>query len=242
MELLKELRKEGFKVEPTEFSPYGITFLERPKMNFQAINSFKQGFFEVQDEGSQLASLRMKVKPGDIILDYCGGSAGKTLAFAPFTQNKGQIFIHDIRKSILLEAKKRLRRAKIQNFQVNSDKNALLSNIGSKCDWVLLDVPCTGTGTLRRNPENKYKFSFAKFSELRDVQAELLEEALLFVKPNKGRIVYTTCSILHEENLSQVTKFCSKHNWVIEDDSVFETFPKSNGMDGFFSATLIKKH
>lgn len=239
-ELKSILYKEGFKVEETKHSPYGLTFITRPKMNFYSIESFKQGYFEIQDEGSQLASLRVKCKPGDIVLDYCGGSGGKSLAFAPFMQNRGQIFIHDIRKNILLEAKRRLRRAKIQNFQLQEDKSKLHSHLANKCDWVLLDVPCSGSGTLRRNPEYKYKFDIDKFKELRKVQEEILEESLLFVKP-KGKIVYTTCSILHEENLSQITKFCTKHGYEIENDSVFETIPESNGMDGFFSATLVKK-
>lgn len=210
-------------------------------MNFFSLDLFKKGFFEIQDEGSQLVSLRIKTKPGDCVLDYCGGSAGKTLAFAPYMQNKGQIFVHDIRKNILLEAKRRLRRANIQNYQLADNKNKLLFSMKNKFDWVLLDVPCSGTGTLRRNPEFKYKFNLDKFEELRKVQLEILEESLLFVKP-KGKIVYTTCSLLHEENLSQVVKFCSKHNYSIEDDNVFETLPISNGMDGFFSATLIKNN
>lgn len=238
---MRLLEKEGFKVEPTKFSPYGVNFVSKPKMKFGDLDFFNKGYFEIQDEGSQLAAMRMKVKPGDIILDYCGGAAGKSLAFAPFTQNKGQIFIHDIRKNILLDAKKRLRRAGVQNFQISSDKNNLLSHLGGKCDWVLVDVPCSGTGTIRRNPEIKYNFSFEKFKEIRNIQQEILEEALLFVKPNKGKIVYTTCSILHEENLSQIVKFCGKHDWEIEDNNVFETLPQSRGMDGFFSTTLIKR-
>mmetsp|Transcript_13132 Transcript_13132/g.13714 ORF Transcript_13132/g.13714 Transcript_13132/m.13714 type:complete len:462 (+) Transcript_13132:27-1412(+) len=239
-DLLVLLRKEGFRVEPTKYSPYGVTFLSRPKTNFANIRIFNDGFFEVQDEASQLAALRVKAKPGDIILDYCSGSGGKTLAFAPFTQNKGQIFLHDIRKNILIEAKKRLKRANIQNFQLFGDKSLLHNAVAGKCDWVLLDVPCSGTGAMRRNPENKYSFSLEQLKSLREKQSEILEEALLYVKPEKGKIVYTTCSILHEENLSQVMKFCGKHNWKIENETVFETTPKSGGMDGLFSATLVK--
>lgn len=240
-ELKDLLIKRGFEVEETKYSPYGINFLSRPKMNFFSLDIFKDGYFEIQDEASQLASLRVKCKPGDIVLDYCGGSGGKTLAFAPFMQNKGQIFIHDIRKNILLEAKRRLRRAKIQNFQLQDDKSYLHSQLSNKCDWVLIDVPCSGSGTLRRNPEYKYKFSLEKFKELRETQEEILEEAMLFLN-SKGRIVYTTCSILHEENLSQITKFCTKNKFTIENDTVFETIPQSKGMDGFFSATLVKNH
>lgn len=162
------------------------------------------------------------------------------MAFAPFMKNKGQIFLHDIRKNILLEAKRRIRRAGIQNVQFHNDKKYLLSLIGGKCDTVLLDVPCTGTGTLRRNPENKYKFSLERYRELLEVQRELLEESLMFIKPKVGRIVYTTCSLLYEENLSQVLKFCKRHGFCIENDRILQTEPTRNGMDGFFSVTLIK--
>jgi len=178
-------------------------------------------------------------KPGDIILDYCGGSAGKSLALAPFTLGKGQLFIHDIRKNILIEARRRLRRASVQNYQLHNDKEALRKILKGKCDWILLDVPCSGSGTIRRNPDLKMKFSLQRFDELLSIQETILEEATHFLKPN-GKIVYVTCSLIQDENLNQIVKFCKKFGFKIENETTFQTVPKSNRMDGFFSATLIK--
>ena len=266
VELLDKLKQFNFQVAKTQFSPLGITIIKdnnnynkikdfdeeidsdivyntssRSKINIRAPkikDIFREGYFEIQDEASQLTICRLDIKQGDQILDYCCGSGGKALALASLTQNKGQIYLHDVRKKVLLESRKRMKRAGVQNFQIiNNDGDKL--RLQFKMDWVILDVPCSGTGTLRRNPENKYKFSLDFLKELKVIQFDLLEEALLYVKPT-GRIVYITCSLLHEENLSQVVKFCSKHNWKIENNEIFETFPKSDGMDGFFSCVLIK--
>lgn len=233
------LQEKGLIVKKTKYSSLGIQFTSDKKSNFTNLNLYKNGFFDIQDEGSQLVGLRVKAQPNQIILDYCAGSGGKTLTFAPFMKNSGQIFLHDKRENILLEAKKRLKRAGIQNYQICKNKEELLVKIGKKCDWVVLDVPCSGTGTLRRNPENKYKFNMDYLSKLRETQEDILSEALLYVKPDTGKIVYITCSLLYEENLAQITKFCEKYNWIVENNEIFETLPKSNGMDGFFSATLI---
>jgi 16S rRNA C967 or C1407 C5-methylase (RsmB/RsmF family) len=150
---------------------------------------------------------------------------------------KGQIFIHDIRKNILVEAKRRLRRAGIQNYQLSNDKKNIKENLKNKCDWVLLDVPCSGSGTLRRNPDLKWKFSLEKLEETLKVQETILNEALELVKPN-GRIVYITCSLIQDENLNQVMRFCKKFGLKIENETIFQTVPKSKQMDGFFSVTL----
>lgn len=238
-DLYRSLRSKGLDISKTEHSPYGITFNSHLRSNFFNMDEFKWGQFEVQDEGSQLVSLRVNCRPGDIILDYCGGSAGKTLAIAPFTQGKGQIYVHDVRKNILLEAKRRLRRAGVQNYQLNNDKASIKNLLKNKCDWVMLDVPCSGSGTIRRNPDLKWKFSLEKLEETLAVQESILLESLDLVKPN-GRIVYITCSLLQEENLNQIYKFCKKYGLKIENNSVFQTLPKSKKMDSFFSVTLIK--
>lgn len=152
---------------------------------------------------------------------------------------KGQIFIHDIRKNILVEARRRLRRAGVQNYQLHNDKNSLREILKNKCDWVLLDVPCSGSGTLRRNPDLKWKFSIEKLEETLKVQETILEEALDLIKPY-GRIVYVTCSLIQEENIYQILKFCKKFGLKIENDRIFQTVPKSKQMDGFFSVTLTR--
>jgi 16S rRNA (cytosine967-C5)-methyltransferase len=118
--------------------------------------------------------MRVDCKPGDLVLDYCGGSGGKSLGFAPFMHNKGQIYLHDIRKSVLLQAKQRLRRAGVQNCQVHHDKAKLKEILHQKCDWVMLDVPCSGTGVMRRNPDLRWKFNLERLSELSKVQELIL--------------------------------------------------------------------
>jgi 16S rRNA (cytosine967-C5)-methyltransferase len=128
----------------------------------------------------------------------------------------------------------------VLNYQLHFDKTRLKSILHEKCDWILLDVPCTGSGTLRRNPDMKWKFSLNRLEELLEIQGQIFEESLDLLKPD-GRIAYTTCSILQEENLNQVVKFCQRYGMKIENDNVFQTLPKSRQMDGFFSVTLIKK-
>lgn len=185
--------------------------------------------------------MRVDCKPKQIVVDYCGGSAGKTLCFAPFMHNTGQIYVHDIRKSVLLQAKQRLKRAGVQNAQVHSDKQKLRALLKNKVDWILLDVPCTGTGVMRRNPDSKYKFTVERLHELMKIQEMILEESLHFLRDENSKIVYSTCSILPEENIIQVARFCERHNFQIEGGEVFQTIPKRRGMDGFFSATLVPK-
>jgi len=150
---------------------------------------------------------------------------------------KGQIFIHDIRKHILLEAKKRLRRAGVQNYQLIQRKDELFRDFKGKFDWILLDVPCSGSGTMRRNPDLKWKFSYDKLEEYINIQEKIFEETLNLIKPN-GRIVYITCSLFQEENMNQIIKFQKKYGVKIENNSIFQTVPISNKMDGFFSVTL----
>ncbi|MFS8564026.1 MAG: RsmB/NOP family class I SAM-dependent RNA methyltransferase [Rhabdochlamydiaceae bacterium] len=142
-----------------EHSPTGIVFHER--VNFWILDEFKAGLFEVQDEASQLISSLVDAKPKQQVLDFCAGAGGKTLAFAPDMQNKGQIYLHDIRSSALQEARKRANRAGIQNVQFG-----LHGKLKNKMDRVLVDVPCSGTGTYRRNPDLKWKFSTALLNAL----------------------------------------------------------------------------
>jgi len=147
-----------------------------------------------------LLGMRVDCKPKQTVLDYCGGSGGKTLVFAPFMHNSGQIYLHDIRKSVILQAKQRLRRAGVQNAQVHEDKVRLRQLLKHRCDWVLLDVPCSGSGVLRRNPDLKWKFTLEKLQELIKLQHLILDEALHFLRDDTSKIVYSTCSVLPEEN------------------------------------------
>jgi 16S rRNA (cytosine967-C5)-methyltransferase len=229
-EELMKLWEGKFTMLPCSKAGAGIQFQRREALF--SLPEFQAGLFEVQDEGSQLVSSLMDVKPGDHVLDYCSGSGGKTLAFAPLTQGKGQIYLHDIRPWILIEARKRLKRAGIQNAQFVLPKKQV--------DWILADVPCSGTGTLRRNPDAKWKIDGAMIQRLIQQQREIVKEALQHLKAN-GRFVYSTCSILPEENEDQVAYFLKNHPLVLEKEPL-KLLPVEGGMDGFFAAVFKKQN
>ncbi|MES2344358.1 MAG: RsmB/NOP family class I SAM-dependent RNA methyltransferase [Chlamydiota bacterium] len=231
---LLNIWRDQYSVLPTLHAPCGITF--QRKINFFDTEEFRKGFFEVQDEGSQLVANLIEALPKQQILDYCAGSGGKTLAFAPKMQNKGIIYLHDIRPHALEEAKKRLRRAGIQNAQLlyHDDKNK--AKLEKKMDWVLADVPCTGTGTLRRNPDMKWKFDVTRLEALLLEQRMIFEKALQFLNAD-GKIVYATCSMLPQENQDQIRYFQEKFDLIL-DAPPFISLPSEGGMDGFFAAVL----
>ena len=227
-----------YEVSPCARSEYGILF--HKKLNFFSLAEFQEGLFEVQDEGSQLLGQLVKAEPKQRVLDYCAGSGGKTLTFAPNMQGTGQIYLHDIRLHTLHEARKRLKRAGIQNAQILPDTDTVkLKKLKKQMDWVLVDAPCTGTGTLRRNPDMKWRYEDAMLQQLVSQQRVIFEKALSFMKPD-GRIVYATCSLLQEENQKQVEHFIKTYNLVVEGEP-FSTLPVAGGMDGFFGVVLRHK-
>lgn len=232
-ELLK-LWQGKYEVLPCQHAPHGINFLK--KLNFFSLPEFKKGFFEVQDEGSQLLAQLVQSQPGQLVMDFCAGSGGKTLAFAPLMQNSGQIFLHDVRNYALQDARKRLRRAGIQNAQIIQSEDQKLKKLKKKMDWVLVDAPCSGTGTLRRNPDMKWKFNPEMLLRLIGQQRMIFEKALSYMKP-QGRIVYGTCSLLPQENEQQLNHFIKTYQLKIE-GQIFQSFPTSGGMDGFFGVVL----
>jgi 16S rRNA C967 or C1407 C5-methylase (RsmB/RsmF family) len=226
-----------YDVSPCTTSSLGIVFHKR--MNFFTLPEFKEGLFEVQDEGSQRIGDLVQAQPGDLIMDYCSGSGGKTLAFAHKTGNSGQIYLHDIRKAVLLEAKKRLKRAGIQNAQTIAPDSPTLNKLKKKMDWVLVDVPCSGTGTLRRNPDMKWKFSEEMLTRLIGQQRVIFEKALSFLSL-KGSIVYATCSVLRQENETQIDHFVRVYQLERVGEPL-KTLPTVGGPDGFFGQVLRRK-
>ncbi len=235
-ELLATWSKE-YPVTPGKYSETAIHFAKR--LPLFCLPEFHKGFFEVQDEGSQLVAELIDVKPGEQVLDYCAGSGGKALALAPKLEGKGQIYLHDIREHVLLEARRRLKRAGIQNGQCVKPDSSHLSKLKKKFHWVLADVPCSGTGTLRRNPDMKWKFSEEMVDRLVGEQRLIFERALSFVRPD-GYIVYATCSLLRKENEEQVEHFLKTYPIELVGEPI-KTSIDEQGMDGFFGAVFIHK-
>jgi len=226
--------KGSYSVSPCEKSPWGIVF--HKKENFFALPEFKAGLFEVQDEGSQLVASEVDAKPGNHVMDYCSGSGGKTLAFAHKMKGQGQIHLYDIRAHMLIQAKKRLKRAGIQNAHPLTDRHLKRKSLIGKMDWLLLDVPCSGSGTLRRNPDMKWKIKREMLDRLIEEQRKIFAESLKFLHPN-GRIVYATCSVFPEENEKQVSRFIKEYDLKLVKPP-FLSVPENGKMDGFFSAVL----
>lgn len=234
--LMQELK--AFDPEKAKHSPLGI--LLNKKGALFGLESFKQGGFEMQDEASQLVALKVKAKPGDRVLDYCAGAGGKTLAFAPQMKGTGQIYLHDIRKGILFQAKKRLKRAGIQNAQIlHFTEETKLDKLKGFFDWILVDAPCSGSGTYRRNPDMKEKFTKEMLERLVEEQRYIFGKAIELLKP-AGKIVYATCSLFKEENQNQVDYFLNTYDLELVEPP-FRSIPEKGGMDGLFAAILYRK-
>ncbi len=177
--------------------------------NVTAELSFQKGWFEVQDEGSQIVADLVQPGEHDQVLDYCAGGGGKTLAMAAAMHNKGQVHAYDADRKRLAPIIERLRRAGTRNVQVHDDARQL-DALKDKLDVVLVDAPCTGTGTWRRRPDTKWRLTQKNLDERISQQQEALAEAAAFVKPG-GTLVYVTCSVLPEENDRQVERFCAEN-------------------------------
>jgi 16S rRNA (cytosine967-C5)-methyltransferase len=194
-----------------KYAPDGIRIPAGPgdyrQPNVQVEPAFQKGWFEVQDEGSQLAALMAGGSSSESVLDYCAGGGGKTLELASLMNNKGQIHATDSDKSRLAPIFERLKRAETRNVQVHPAKSDL-SALQGKMDCVLIDAPCTGAGTWRRRPDAKWRLSAAQLAQRCNEQAGILESAKKYVKPG-GRLVYVTCSLFPEENAEQVERFCA---------------------------------
>jgi 16S rRNA (cytosine967-C5)-methyltransferase len=235
-QLLHKLKDEDkIGVRKCTMSPIGIQLISAAHINLFGLKDFQKGSFEVQDEASQLTAIHTKAQPGSQVLDYCAGAGGKSLAIACLMENKGQLYLHDIRPAILNIAKRRLKRAGVENAQIGPELNRLKG----KMDTVLVDAPCTGTGTIRRNPDIKWKFSLQSLQEMRAKQISILSEAVRYLKPN-GQLVYSTCSLLPQENYEVVGEVCSKFN-LVEDSEPLQTSPLQHSMDGFFCIRLKYK-
>ena len=178
--------------------------------NVQTDEGYPKGWFEVQDCGSQLVALLVDAKPGEQVLDLCAGAGGKTLALAAAMQNKGQIFAHDSDRNRLAPIYDRLKRAGARNVQVRPPAEGALDDLAGRMDRVVIDAPCTGSGTWRRRPDTKWKLTPEQLATRVAEQRAILEEGVRYVKPG-GVLAYITCSVLPDENGRQVEAFLAAH-------------------------------
>jgi 16S rRNA (cytosine967-C5)-methyltransferase len=235
--LQKKLQEEGIY---TGLLPakYPDALVLKQRQNVFVTKAFKEGLFEVQDGSSQLVAPFMKVEPGLRIVDACAGAGGKTLHMASMMKNKGKIIAMDVEEHKLAEMKKRLRRAGVDIVEARViDSNKVIKRMEKAADRVLLDVPCSGLGVLRRNPDSKWKMSLERIAELKNIQQQILENYSIMVKPG-GYLIYSTCSLLPSENRKQVDLFLEKNlqQWQFEDD--LELYPNTDRFDGFYMARL----
>ncbi len=197
--------------EPARWSPVGLRIRLAADAKSPAIHAepvFLKGQIEIQDEGSQLAALLAGAKPGEQVIDLCAGAGGKTLALAAAMENHGQIYATDTDKRRLAPIHERLARSGARNVQVRTPKSVgdTLADLAGRADLVLIDAPCTGTGTWRRNPDAKWRIRPGALAERIKQQDDVLDRAAPLVKPG-GRIAYITCSVLAEENGDRVAAF-----------------------------------
>ena len=201
--------------EPTGWSPWGLRIRTAPGAKSPAVQSepaFIKGHIEIQDEGSQLAASLSGAMPGEQVVDLCAGAGGKTLALAAMMGNKGQIYATDTDKRRLAPIHARLERAGARDVQVRTPRGAAetLDDLEGSIDLVLIDAPCTGTGSWRRNPDAKWRLRPGALDQRRKDQAVALDRAVPLLKAG-GRIAYVTCSVLEEENGAQIREFLNRH-------------------------------
>jgi len=257
--VLKSLERVG--AAATAISPVGVRIAAGDRdsrtPNVQADEGYLKGWFEVQDQGSQIVALLAGAQPGEQVLDLCAGAGGKTLAMAAAMGNKGQIFAYDSDRHRLAPIYDRLKRNGARNVQVRAPGDGVLDDLTGKMDRVVIDAPCTGSGTWRRRPDAKWKLTAAQVTQRVEEQAAILSEGARYVKPG-GTLAYITCSVLNEENAGQVARFLSSHpDFAVVDlgpeleamkatglvhrngDGILLT-PLKTGTDGFFVALLRK--
>ena len=252
---------------PTPWSPLGLRIelgADARNPGIHAEEDFIKGAIEVQDEGSQLAALLTGAKPGEQVIDLCAGAGGKTLALAAMMQGKGRLIATDHDKRQLAPIYERLSRAGIHNCDVRTPKgpNDTLSDISASADLVLIDAPCTGTGTWRRNPDAKWRMRPGALDVRLKDQIAVLDRGAALVKPG-GRLAYITCSVLHQENNAQISAFLARTPgfeivppaqvaavlWdkaddfiaaaLVSDEGLLMT-PRRTGTDGFFVSVMTR--
>lgn len=242
-DVFEQLKKDGMDVQLGKHSPYAIRVFGRPQVAQHPL--FLAGAIEIQDEGSQMVAVVADAKPGEQVVDFCAGAGGKTLAMGAAMNNKGRIVAMDVLEDRLTKAKLRFRRAGLHNIETHpltSERDKWVKRHQNQFDLVLIDAPCTGTGTWRREPDKRWRTLGPELPELLSLQRKILESAHRMVKPGGGRLVYATCSLLPEENDDQVNAFIKDYpEFEIKGDFLRMT-PLTHDTDGFFVAVLTRKN
>jgi 16S rRNA (cytosine967-C5)-methyltransferase len=255
-DVIKALAEAPILAEPTPYAPLGLRILKKPAL--QNLPLFKNGAIEVQDEGSQLLSQLLGAKRGEMVVDFCAGAGGKTLSLGAAMRNTGRLYAFDISEKRLAKLKPRLARSGLSNVhpvQIAHERDAKIKRLAGKIDRVLVDAPCSGLGTLRRNPDVKWRQKPDAIGEMQTKQASILAGAARLLKGG-GRLVYATCSVLDEENDQIVQQFLADHpdfflvpmstvlaeqKIALEMGDYLKLLPHRHHTDGFFAAVLERK-
>ncbi|MDR1646874.1 MAG: RsmB/NOP family class I SAM-dependent RNA methyltransferase [Zoogloeaceae bacterium] len=255
--VLEQLRAEGLAAEAGHLSPLAIRIRgDKPALARHPL--FTSGAIEVQDEGSQLLGILLDPKRGEMAADFCAGAGGKTLLLGTLMRNTGRLYAFDVSEKRLAKLKPRLQRSGLSNVypqRLDSEHDVRIKRLAGKLDKVLIDAPCSGLGTLRRNPDLKWRQTPESVTELSQKQARILAAAATLLRPG-GCLVYATCSLLTEENDAIVDAFLAAHpgfteisastalrkrcDWP-ESEPRLKLLPHRHGTDGFFAALLEKQ-
>jgi 16S rRNA (cytosine967-C5)-methyltransferase len=254
--VMTELLAAPILCEATPYSPLGLRVKKKPAL--QNLPLFKDGAIEVQDEGSQLLAHIVGVKRGEMVVDFCAGAGGKTLALGAGMRNTGRLYAFDVSEKRLAKLKPRLARSGLSNVHpvlIAHENDAKVKRLAGKIDRVLVDAPCSGLGTLRRNPDMKWRQTVETVAEMHVKQIGILNSAARLVKAG-GRLVYGTCSFLNEENEDVVSEFLQanpdfslvpmrevleEQKIALEMDDYLKLLPQLHHTDGFFAAVLVRK-
>ena len=254
--VLARLLADGLVAESCTYSPLGIRLAGKPALSKHPL--FIDGSIEVQDEGSQLLGFLLQPKRGEMVADFCAGAGGKTLLLGALMRSQGRLYAFDVAERRLARLKPRLARSGLSNVhpvRIESERDTRIRRLAGKVDRVLVDAPCSGLGTLRRNPDMKWRQTPASVAELCAQQAAILAAAASLVKPG-GRLVYATCSLLETENEVVVQAFLARHpefsacsaqevlarqEIAIDIGERLRLFPHRHGTDAFYAAVMERK-
>lgn len=255
-DLLAKFAEQGIQAESTKHSPYGIKLANKASLMQNQL--FSDGCFEVQDEASQLSGILLNAKRSEMVVDFCAGSGGKTLLLGMMMRNSGRIYAFDVNDRRLSNLAPRLARSGLSNVYpqlISHENDTRVKRLAGKIDKVFVDAPCLGLGTIRRNPDLKFRQTEQSLEEINAKQHAILKSASRLVKAG-GYILYATCSILAEENQKVIEKFLAENDefsivnlhefaestgLTLADERYLELFPHIHNTDGFFACLLQKK-